>query len=400
MSSSSSSWTDEQIEVVIVTTIVVTFVSIVAYYIIFKHQGPQQRPTNDVANNAATNNVHTNYPRQAASAAAAATGTGRPRNRNGGNGGIDDHVNVVRTRTNVNNPINGNTNNNNNNNGDNNDDGDAEEDDGVLSLLAANTRQPPHFSMPPSSSSSSSTIPIMSISKLHHEGVIPFRYTLASSYETRRAAKQKQKQKQKSTNTASAAAGMGSKIQPSAQQLANRKDRAKLFTKLFASTLSLSSSSPSSSSSTGDGLAPPPSRGSNIIVSIPCHDVAMKLKCSKLRRVLFLLGTYYNLFVLLSIDDDSGTTISNAVKDDCNDNCDDDVTMNDYAKDKKRLDDLIIQLRGCETNGDGDDFLSEQILPSHRILTTSSVSSRVVSIHYAFNAHDHVTQKNIESLKM
>merc|ERR1712238_378686 len=68
-----------------------------------------------------------------------------------------------------------------------------------------------------------------------------------------------------------------------------RKDRARIFTKLFSPIRTKES-----------GILKPPSRGSNVVVSVPEKDVA----CRKLRHGLFLLGTYYNLFVLLCLDDD------------------------------------------------------------------------------------------------
>jgi hypothetical protein len=61
---------------------------------------------------------------------------------------------------------------------------------------------------------------------------------------------------------------------------ANRKDRAKVLSRIL----------------TLDKSTPPP-RGTTVVVSIPSEEV----DCAKLRRVLYLLATYFNLVVVLSV---------------------------------------------------------------------------------------------------
>ena len=100
--------------------------------------------------------------------------------------------------------------------------------------------------------------------------------------------------------------------------------------------------------------------------------------------MLFLLGTFYNVFILIS--DEGGGSGSGSITAAT-------ATDQDYINDKKRLDGLIQDLRNINV-GDGSssssssssrssvgskNVLLQEVVPSHRIVTTSSVSSRVVS---------------------
>jgi hypothetical protein len=135
-----------------------------------------------------------------------------------------------------------------------------------------------------------------------------------------------------------------------ADQTLNRKDRARILSRL------LEEESPASSSSA------PPAKGSTIVVSIPVEDVG----CSKLRRILFLLATYYNLLVILAVPS---------------------------APSKEERTKLIAKLRGLD---EGDDkkksssgrstpaastqLLPVDALPDHRIIVSSTFAGRVAFV--------------------
>ena len=116
------------------------------------------------------------------------------------------------------------------------------EEDGILAMLRQTTRVPPHYYSSSSSGSSSSRM---------HDGVVPFRQTLACLYDSSLS---------------------------SCDLFQHRKDRARIFTKLF----------------------PPPTtkvppRGSCMVIALQpstvTHDNTL--------RVILLLASFYNVFVLL-----------------------------------------------------------------------------------------------------
>lgn len=207
------------------------------------------------------------------------------------------------------------------------------EDDGIASLLAANMRSPPH-----SSSSFNAT--------MSHGGIIPFRFTLASTFESRLS---------KSLETNKNASGPGTNA--SNRQMNNRKERARIFTKLFPVNRAENSN------------ATPPNRGSNIVVSVPSSEV----DCMKLRHVLFLLGSYYNLFLLISLS--KGEATANQEK-----------TETDEYKIKKTFMEVIEnKLRGTlekqlDRIGQNKISLPFDVLPSHRIVASSSIGGRVAFV--------------------
>jgi len=222
------------------------------------------------------------------------------------------------------------------------------DEDSFVALLRKHPRMPPHFVSSNSSNVDNSSITIVP----QHEGILPFRYTLASTYES--------KSKPSSSTTTTDVTTTASTATPQSTHLANRKDRARLFTKLFLS-----------SRTEGSNLTAPPSRGSNIVISIPSSEVG----CVKLSRVLYLLGSYYNLFILMNLEDEGED--------------EDDATgkMDEYhyTKDKERLKGLIQVRRGgadcSDSNGINDNqTLPEQILPSHRIVTTTSLTGKVAFV--------------------
>ena len=146
---------------------------------------------------------------------------------------------------------------------------------------------------------------------LLNEGLLSFRHTRAADYE----------KSSKSSSSGDVAAQ-------------NRKERARVLSRM----LTLEGSS-------NDSKTPPP-RGSTFVVSIPASEVA----CPKLRQVLYLFATYYNLLVILVLPENK--------------------TMNDVKE-------LTIQLRG---NGKDQHKLATEILPDHRIVGASSASGRIAFV--------------------
>ena len=137
-------------------------------------------------------------------------------------------------------------------------------------------------------------------SNLLSDGLVAFRHSKASLYEQ--------------------------EAQDKNQLIVNRKDRAKILSRLIE-----------------DGtISSPPAKGSTLVVSIPASQV----NCKKLRRVLFLFGTYYNLLVILSVPSSSVDRIK-----------------------------LIEQLRGSD-----EDCIPSQVLPDHRIILASTAAGRITLV--------------------
>ena len=109
---------------------------------------------------------------------------------------------------------------------------------------------------------------------------------------------------------------------------ANRKDRAKILSRLL----------------TSDSTTAPPPRGGSILISIPAED----LDCAKLRRILFLLATYFCLVVVISVHDNT---------------TDEDIKQ------------LIKKLRGPDLTS-----LPDEVLPSHRIVAAQSRTGRIALV--------------------
>mmetsp|Transcript_18488 Transcript_18488/g.26097 ORF Transcript_18488/g.26097 Transcript_18488/m.26097 type:complete len:359 (-) Transcript_18488:111-1187(-) len=198
----------------------------------------------------------------------------------------------------------------------------------VLSMLAASRKCPSHVS------SASSSRTGIGGSALLVDGMIPFRHGHAALYE----------QSNFDTETITK----------------NRRDRARLLTRIFAlaSTNSGSASAAASSSNGNFSLSStsPPSRGSTLVVSIPHYDV----ECDKLRRILFLLATYYNLLVIINFPPNNGTS----------------TNENNNDKDNTNISEVIEKLRGSSS----DNPLPEKVLPSHRILASQSVTGRIAVV--------------------
>ncbi|KAL9180978.1 hypothetical protein ACHAXT_009783 [Thalassiosira profunda] len=156
------------------------------------------------------------------------------------------------------------------------------------------------------------------------QGVVPFRSTPASGYEARL----------QSQLCASSAGGDAA----SDLIVANRRERARIFARMFA----------------GQKGARPPNRGANIVLAIRHTDVS----CAKLQKVLFLLGTYYNLFLLI---DGSGAP-----------QCTKDEEVREFVK---RLRSELLN------HSDAEEYrLSSDILPPHRIAFASTSKGRVAFV--------------------
>ena len=153
-------------------------------------------------------------------------------------------------------------------------------------------------------------------SNLLHEGLLTFRHTKAADYE-------------KTKSSGSSAGDVASQ---------NRKERARVLSRMLALE----------GGASADSKTPPP-RGSTFVISIGASEVS----CAKLKQVLYLFATYYNLLVILVLP--SGV----------------EKTMNDVKE-------LTIQLRGNDK--DSPYYLATDILPDHRVVAASSASGRIAFV--------------------
>jgi len=111
------------------------------------------------------------------------------------------------------------------------------------------------------------------------------------------------------------------------EQVSNRKERARVLARMLE----------------GTSLVSPPAKGNTLVIAIPVNDVG----CPKLRRVLYLLGTYYSILLILAVDESF------------------------EEKDRKEK---IKKLRGDDNSSTR---LSADVLPDHRIVVASTVAGRV-----------------------
>ena len=177
-------------------------------------------------------------------------------------------------------------------------------------------RRPPHLS------SNTASNKQLNNNTNNDGGVIPFKSTHASGYETRL-----------------------SKTCTSQEDviLTNRKQRARLFAKLF---------------SIKDR---PPNRGSNVVVIISYNDGA-NVKCDKLQKSLMLLGTYYNLFLVVDCISSSG----------------EEVEYNGEMVKQFRND--LLNVTTSDKVGSNGNKLCTQILPPHRVIFTSTPEGKVAFV--------------------
>jgi hypothetical protein len=167
----------------------------------------------------------------------------------------------------------------------------TEDEEGIQSFIRKHIRYPPHHSGQPHASLS-----------LNHEGILPFKLTKA--YYT------------------------DSKALSDDIILQNKRDRARVLAKIFKVN--------------------PPSKGSVVVVSVSSSLCSNK----NMHRSLFLLGTYYNIFVIVEMDNEEA--------------------LDDYKTDKGRTDKLIADFYS--------DKLSSDVLPHHRIVPTTSMESRIAFV--------------------
>jgi hypothetical protein len=149
-----------------------------------------------------------------------------------------------------------------------------------------------------------------------------------------------------------------------------RKERALLLSRLLSNANESACSSP---------VKNPPKvvRGSILVAAIPVDDVV----CGKLRHILYLLATYFNVFILIHTPSNTrqqqqGSSSSNSSN----------MTMSQVLQQR---DGIIHQLRKTFSStvlpikSDGNDdsdsscCLSDAILPAHRILVTTSAAGRI-----------------------
>ena len=209
------------------------------------------------------------------------------------------------------------------------------------------SRHPPHL-VPPNN-----TTKQQDLSGYLLQGIVPFRSTYASGYETRLQHQQQQQQQQQSSKDA----------KENDIIVTNRKERARIFARMFSPTLT----------TTQQKATKPPNRGANIVITIHYTDV----QCNKLHKILYLLGTYYNLFLLID-----GSEY---------------VELHQINRDEKVLREFINKLRSELLNNgsksssandekeggcDGEECykLNEQIIPKHRIVFTSTSKGRVAFV--------------------
>lgn len=124
--------------------------------------------------------------------------------------------------------------------------------------------------------------------------------------------------------------------------MVNRRERARIFARIFSKTV-------------GGRGGRPPNRGANVVVTIHHKEI----NSSKLQKVLFLLGTYYNLFVMI---DGSGGG--------------DEMEMTKIIKTMRSR--LLNQ--GLQTSKTGEYVLNSGILPPHRIAFSSTCKGRVAFV--------------------
>jgi len=216
-------------------------------------------------------------------------------------------------------------------------------------------RHPPHLYNPTSKQLNPSTV--------ETGGIIPFKLTFANGYETRLANQQQQQQESDNNNNNSGEENL---------IITNRKQRARLFAKLFT-------------------IADrPPNRGSNVVVIISYTGggggggSVSVAKCDKLQKSLMLLGTYYNLFLLVDYNPlqqqqrqqqkEQEELDRDVVKQFRND-------LLNVATTKPDDNDLSSNNNGSNNNNNNDKYkLTPQILPPHRIIFTSTPEGKIAFV--------------------
>lgn len=155
-----------------------------------------------------------------------------------------------------------------------------------------------------------------------------------------------------------------------------------------------SSRSSSTSSNTTSPTNAPPNRGANIVVTIRPNDA----QCPKLQKTLYLLGTYYNLFVLVDGSSwrsgDSGAVDEGAETSSSSSTVSLSSSLSSPSEDSQ-IRGFIQKIRSellneCQVttdatnnhdeNGNGEYKLTSLILPPHRIVFSSTTRGRVAFV--------------------
>lgn len=165
-----------------------------------------------------------------------------------------------------------------------------QDDEGIHSFLSKCSQTPPHHSGS------------LDKSTWSHDGILSFKSTKAFTFEMNNSSEE--------------------------EKLNNKRDRARILAKIFKVN--------------------PPSKGSVIVVSVSSSVRSDR----KVHRVLFLLGTFYNVFVLVQIED---ARISN-----------------EYTTDKLLSEELVSTFYSYD--------LHDHVIPRHRIIPTKSIESRIAFV--------------------
>ena len=212
------------------------------------------------------------------------------------------------------------------------------------------SRHPSHL-LPPSNWSTSKSNNREDLSGYLLKGIIPFRSTYANGYETRL-----QQQKEMKNSDSSKDEEVKDLV------VINRKERARIFARMFSTT------STSAAAKSTSGPSKPPNRGSNIVITIHHTDVIITSTSnsvdSKLHKILYLLGTYYNVFVLVDASDVEPK-----------------ITKDKEVK--EYIDKIRTQLytnNNSSSNNINEYQLNKQIIPNHRIIVTTTKSGRVAFV--------------------
>ena len=183
------------------------------------------------------------------------------------------------------------------------------------------------------------------------KGIIPFRSTYANGYEVRLQQEQKMKNEQ-----------AGSSEEVKDLVVVNRKERARIFARMFSST-----SSATAAKSTAAGPSKPPNRGSNIVMTIHHTDVITNSVDSKLHKILYLLGTYYNVFVLVDASDVEPKIVK-------------DEEVKEYINKIRTQLYTNTANNNSSSNNNNEYQLNKQIVPTHRIIVSTTASGRVAFV--------------------
>lgn len=135
----------------------------------------------------------------------------------------------------------------------------------------------------------------------------------------------------------------------------NRRERARVFARMFAP------GGPASGAGDRRVAGRPPARGSNVVVTVNRDDVG----CARLRKAMYLLGTYYNLFVVVACseeDGDAGTPSPSG-------------PSGGEAAMRREIGKIRDELLG---GGDGDRYgLTPDVVPRHRVVASTRPKGRV-----------------------